>query len=130
MIEILKYAGVALLIFLFIDGLWLGFFAKKFYKNKLGHLMKEKPNFISAVIFYLIYILALSFFVIQPAVSGQGLWYAIFAGAFFGLASYATYDLTNLATMKNFPVQVAIIDLVWGTFVTSLLAVLTYLIFI
>ena len=84
----------------------------------------------SAGLFYLIYIIAMSFFVIKPSVESADLLYAIFASMFFGLASYATYDLTNLATMKNFPKLVAIIDLLWGSFVSSAISTLTYLIFV
>ena len=81
--------------------------------------MAEKPNFLAAGVFYLIYIAALLFFVIDPALVKASVWQAVWTGAFLGLAMYATYDLTNLATLKEWPLKITAIDLAWGTFITA-----------
>ncbi|NLO12898.1 MAG: DUF2177 family protein [Clostridiales bacterium] len=106
-------------IFLLIDAAWLGLIAPKLYKANIGHLMAEKPNFLAAGVFYLIYIAALLFFVIDPALVKASVWQAVWTGAFLGLAMYATYDLTNLATLKEWPLKITAIDLAWGTFITA-----------
>ncbi len=110
---------VALAVFLAIDVLWLGLIAPRLYKTHIGHLMAEKPSLIPAGIFYLIYIAALLFFVIDPALAKGSAWQAVWTGAFLGLAMYATYDLTNMATLKNWPLTITAIDLAWGTFITA-----------
>lgn len=129
MVNLLKYAGVALIIFLILDAIWLGVIAKNLYKNELGELMREKPNWLAAGIFYVIFIAGLTFFVIGPAITDANFAYAILAGLFFGFVTYATYDLTNLATLQNFPVNIVLIDLVWGAAVASATSTLTYIIF-
>ncbi len=106
-------------IFLLIDIVWLGFVAPKLYKANIGHLMAEKPNLLAAGVFYLLYIAALLFFVIDPALAKGSVWQAVWTGAFLGLAMYATYDLTNLATLKDWPLKITVIDLIWGTFITA-----------
>lgn len=127
MLEFLKYAAVALAVFLVIDFVWLIFIAKKLYDRELKEIKKEKINWAAAIIFYLIYIVGVVFFVIAPAVDKGSIGYALYAGALFGLVAYATYDLTNLATMKGFPLKITIIDLIWGTFVTTAVSVITFL---
>ena len=106
-------------IFLLIDAIWLGLVAPKLYKANIGHLMAEKPNLIAAGVFYLLYIAALLFFVIDPALIKASVWQAVWTGAFLGLVMYATYDLTNLATLRNWPLKITVIDLAWGTFITA-----------
>lgn len=115
----LKHALIALVVFTLIDLVWLLFISRKLYKDKIGHLMADKVNLPAAIIFYLLFIVAMVFFVINPAVEKQSLLYALAAGAFFGLVTYATYDLTNLATLRDWPVSMTIIDLTWGTLITS-----------
>lgn len=110
---------IAIVIFTLIDLVWLVFISRKLYQDKLGHLMAPKVNFAAAAVFYLLFIAGMVFFVINPAVEKQSVLYALGAGAFFGLITYATYDLTNLATLKDWPVSITIIDLIWGSFVTS-----------
>ena len=119
---------IALLIFLLIDAVWLTLIAKGLYAKQIGFLMKDSPNLLAALIFYLIFIFALVVFVINPALIQKSLKTAIILGALFGLVTYATYDLTNLATIKNWPLSVTIIDLIWGTFISSSVSSLTYLI--
>lgn len=98
------------------------------YDRELKEIKKEKINWPAAIIFYVIYIVGVVFFVVSPAVEKGELVYALYAGALFGLVAYATYDLTNLATMKGFPLKITIIDLIWGTFVTTAVSALTYLV--
>ena len=95
--------------FLLIDAIWLGLVAPKFYKAQIGHLMSEKPNFVAALIFYLIFIVGVVYFVVNPAVEAQSMTKVLVAGALFGVMTYATYDLTNLATLKDWPIKVTII---------------------
>ena len=115
----LKHYLIALVVFTVIDLVWLLVISKKLYKDKIGHLMADKANLPAAAIFYLLFIAALVFFVINPAVEKQSVLYGLGVGAFFGLVTYATYDLTNLATLRDWPVSLTIIDLVWGSFVTG-----------
>lgn len=106
-------------IFLLIDAIWLGLVAPKLYKANIGHLMADKPNFVAAGVFYLLFVAALLFFVIDPALVKASVWQAVWTGAFLGLVMYATYDLTNLATLKAWPLKITVIDLAWGSFVTA-----------
>lgn len=122
----IKYYLVTLFIFLVIDLLWLGLIAKNLYSKQLGHLMSDNVNWIAAIIFYLLFIVGLVFFVIMPAIE-KGSWsYALLAGFLFGLISYATYDLTNLATLKDWPISITLIDLVWGTSLGGLVSMITF----
>lgn len=121
----LKQYLIALAVFTLIDLVWLLVISKNLYKSKIGHLMAKKANLPAAVVFYLLFIAAMVFFVISPAVERQSLLYAVGAGAFFGLVTYATYDLTNLATLKDWPLSLTVIDLAWGTFITSATSIAT-----
>ncbi|MCU0660614.1 MAG: DUF2177 family protein [Candidatus Pacebacteria bacterium] len=124
----IKLYAIALPIFFIIDMLWLGFIAKNFYKNQIGFLMKSDINWTAAIIFYLLFIVGLVLFVIAPAVE-KGMWtHALLFGALFGLITYATYDLTNLATLKDWPLVVTIVDLAWGATLGALVSVITYFI--
>ena len=102
-----------LLVFLALDALWLGLVARGFYRDQIGGLMRPDVNWGAALVFYLIFILGLLVFVVVPSLA-SGLGRVALTGAFFGLITYATYDLTNLATLKGFPLAVAVVDLVWG----------------
>lgn len=125
----LKQFGVALLTFLTIDGIWLMLVAKNFYASQLGFLMSKTPNLPAAGLFYVIYVIALVVLIISPVIEKGTLLKAILAGALFGLAAYGTYDLTNLATIKDWPVVITLIDLLWGSTVTGLVSGITYWIF-
>jgi uncharacterized membrane protein len=110
------------------DAVWLSVIANKFYKSQIGSLLLEKPNMPAAVVFYLIYVLGVVMFVIRPALE-KGSWtHAAIYGALFGFVAYATYDLTNLATLKGFTLKLVLVDLVWGALLTSAVATLTYLV--
>ena len=118
MSNILKLFVTATVSFLVLDLLWLLLFARRMYQNNLGHLLGQ-TKFMPAVIFYMIYLIGILFFVVNPSLEKGSLFYAIAAGGFLGLLSYGTYDLTNLATIKNWPAIITIIDLIWGTVVTA-----------
>jgi uncharacterized membrane protein len=119
---------IALPVFLAIDMVWLIFVAKNFYAQQIGFLMKTEINWPAAIIFYLIFIVGLVVFVITPALEKNSWSHALIYGALFGLVAYATYDLTNLATMKNWPVIITIVDLAWGMTVAASVSIVTYLI--
>jgi len=120
--------AISLVVFLVIDMVWLVGISKSFYSKQLGYLMAPKVNFLAAFLFYAIFIVGLSVFVIYPALT-KGSWtYAIFYGLLFGLVTYSTYDLTNLATVKDWPLVITVIDLVWGSVVCALTSVISYLI--
>jgi len=125
----LKMYLIAFVIFLAIDAIWLTLVAPKFYKDQIGHLMAEKPNLIAALIFYLVFIIGVVYFVVNPAVQDQSFTKALIGGLLFGLITYATYDLTNLATLKDWPITVTLVDLAWGTFLSGSIGVLTYLVY-
>lgn len=106
---------ITLAVFFLIDMVWLGVVAKGFYRRHLGPMLSPKVNWAAAILFYLLFIVGLLVFVIKPAlISGEPL-KALFFGALLGLISYATYDLSNLATLKDWPLGVTIVDLIWGS---------------
>ncbi|PID98802.1 hypothetical protein CSA80_05020 [Candidatus Saccharibacteria bacterium] len=111
-----------------LDFLWLGTVAKTFYRSQIGKLLLDKPNMTAAVLFYVIYVVGVVMFVISPALEKGSLGYAVTRGALFGFVAYATYDLTNLATMKGFTTKVVLVDLLWGAALTAIVAAVTYLI--
>jgi len=124
----IKLYAIALPVFFVIDMIWLGLVAKNFYKSQIGFLMKPDINWTAAIIFYFLFIVGLVLFVIMPAVE-KGSWiYALLFGALFGLITYATYDLTNLATLKDWPLLVTIVDLAWGATLGALVSVITFFI--
>lgn len=125
----IKMYIIAFIIFLAIDAIWLGLVAPKFYKAQIGHLMSEKPNLIAALVFYLLFIVGVVYFVVNPAIEAQSITKVLVAGALFGFMTYATYDLTNLATLKDWPITVTIVDLVWGTSLSTLIGLFTYLVY-
>ncbi len=122
MIDFLKLYFLSFVTFLGIDMLWLGLVAKNFYRVHLAPLMADQVRFGAAFLFYVIYVFGFVVFVILPSLESKSLIFALFRGALFGLVCYATYDLTNLATIKNFPMKVVVVDLLWGTCITALTA--------
>lgn len=117
---------ITLVVFFVVDIIWLGLVAKDFYQDQIGFLMREKTNWAAAVIFYFIFILGLVFFVINPAMEAESILEALLRGAFFGFIAYATYDLTNLATLAKWPLKVTIVDLIWGTALGGLVSAISY----
>lgn len=109
-----------------LDGVWLSVVASKFYKSQIGGLLLEKPNMPAAIVFYVIYVIGIVAFVLTPALE-KGSWhYALGYGALFGLVAYATYDLTNLATLKGVTMKLVVVDMLWGTCLTAAVAVIAY----
>ncbi|MGA1977792.1 MAG: DUF2177 family protein [Bacteroidales bacterium] len=125
---VIKLYLIALPIFFVIDMAWLVLVAKKFYQKQIGFLMKPDINWVAAIIFYLLFIAGLVTFVISPAVEKHSWVNAIIFGALFGLITYATYDLTNLATLKDWPLSVTVVDLIWGTVLAASISGITYFI--
>lgn len=119
---------IAMGVFLVIDLIWLGFIAKDLYAKHLGYLMAEKVNFAAAFIFYIIFVLGMMYFIINPALVKGDWMAALLPGAFFGLIAYATYDLTNLATIKDWPLLITAIDLVWGSSLSAATCTISYFI--
>jgi uncharacterized membrane protein len=121
----LKLYFSTLFIFLGIDSIWLGLVAPKFYQAQIGHLMAEIVNLPAAGVFYLLFVGALVYFVVEPAVGSGEMRNVVLRGALFGLVTYATYDLTNLATLRDWPMLVTVIDLIWGTALTAMTSVVS-----
>lgn len=119
---------IALPVFFAVDMVWLGLVAKGFYKKQIGFLMKPDVNWLAAIIFYLLFIAGLVIFVVQPAFEKKLLSEILFKGILFGLVTYATYDLTNLATVKNWPLMVTVVDLVWGMTLSTSVSAISYFI--
>ncbi|OLS03043.1 DUF2177 family protein [Tissierella creatinophila] len=124
--EIIKHYIVTFLVFFAIDIVWLGIVAKKLYKENLSHLMADSTNWTAAIIFYALFIGGLIFFAINPALKKDSIIYAISIGALFGFMTYATYDMTNLATLKDWPLKITIIDIIWGTTLNALTAGISF----
>lgn len=124
----LKLYLLTIPVFFAIDLLWLGVIAKDLYQKQLAHLLSPTVNWPAACAFYLIYISGILLFAVRPALVGQSLAKAALWGALFGFFTYATYDLTNLATLKNWPLKIVAIDIVWGTLLCTLVASASYLI--
>jgi uncharacterized membrane protein len=114
----LKLYFATLLIFFAIDLLWLGFVARTFYRKYLGFLMAPSPNWFAALLFYLLFIVGIVVFVVAPGLKENSLQTTLVRAALFGLITYATYDLTNLATLKDWPIVVTVVDMLWGTFLS------------
>ena len=126
--SIIKIYLITLPVFFAIDIIWLGFIAKNFYREHIGQLLAPNVNWTAAIIFYLLFILGLVVFVISPAIEKQSWVYALAFGAFFGLITYATYDLTNLATLKDWSLTVTIVVLLWGMVLSASVSTISYFI--
>ena len=114
--------AVTFVVMVALDMIWLGFVAKSFYQEGIGHLMAEKPVVPVAVAFYVMYAIGLVFFAVVVNEASTGYGKTVLHGALFGFFAYATYDLTNLATLKNWPVGLALLDMAWGTVVSAVSA--------
>ena len=119
---------ITLIVFILIDMVWLGVVAKGFYRKHLGPFMTPKVVWPAAALFYLLFIAGLVIFVVRPALAGGEPLHALGLGALFGLIAYATYDLTNLATLKGWPLVVTVVDLAWGTVLGGAVSFLSALI--
>lgn len=124
---LLLYLSAAI-IFFAIDMLWLGWLARDFYREKLDFLLSDQTNWVAAFLFYLIYLGGILYFAVLPGLRAGEWQSALLNGALLGLLCYATYDLTNTATVKNWPWMVTIVDLVWGTVLTGAVSLATFFI--
>lgn len=105
-----------------LDALWLTVIARSFYESQIGPLLLAEPNMIAALLFYVVYLIGVVVFVIQPALAHASIKSAITKGALFGFVAYATYDLTNLATIAGFTTTLVVVDLIWGATLTATVA--------
>ncbi len=121
----LKPFLISLAVFMAIDFTWIGLVANKFYRTQIGFLLKDRFDMVAAVSFYLIFLIGLLVFVIKPAIDNNSVQQAVTMGALFGLVTYATYDLTNLATVKDWPLTLTFVDLAWGTVLSAAVAGIT-----
>ena len=112
------YATV-LVVMLVLDLLWLGVLAKPLYQAAIGHLMAPQPSWPAALLFYVVFALGLTLFGVWPQADAPGLLRTLLMGALFGFFAYATYDLTNLATLRNWPIGITLIDMAWGSTVSG-----------
>ncbi len=118
----LKAYALTLVVFFGFDLLWLGLVARRFYASQLGGLMRDNINFLAAGGFYLAYVAGIVFFAVAPALA-EGSWRrAVVHGVLLGLLAYGTYDMTNLATLRNWPVAMSVVDMAWGGVLTGLAA--------
>ncbi|QFT30745.1 DUF2177 family protein [Roseibium porphyridii] len=124
--NVIAYFATAL-VFLGVDYVWLSQVATRFYFDRIGHLLMDKPNMAAAGAFYIIYIVGIVIFAVAPALKSESLMTAIVYGALFGFFTYATYDVTNYATLKNWPVIVAVVDISWGTVLSAFSAGMGYI---
>jgi uncharacterized membrane protein len=115
------YIATAILFFA-IDILWLGVIAKNFYNKHLGRFFRERVNWTAAIIFYSLFILGIMIFAILPGTSSASLGRTVTLGVLYGLFTYATYDLTNLATLKDWPVKIVVVDILWGMVLCGLVS--------
>ncbi|UNM89095.1 DUF2177 family protein [Vagococcus sp. CY52-2] len=125
--QFLKLFGISAVIFLMFDLFWLLVVSKNLYQTFIGELLGD-VKVTPAIIFYFVYLVGVVFFVLIPGIDKQSIFYTISSGALFGFICYSTYDLTNLATIKNWSVTMTIIDLVWGTSVTAITSAIVYFI--
>lgn len=122
------YAAVVIVVAA-LDMLWLGVIAKATYQSALGHLLAARPNFLAAVLFYFVYSLGLMVFAITPHALDQAWRGTIIAAALFGFVAYATYDLTNLATLRDWPIGLSILDMIWGVVISVIAGTVGKLVF-
>ena len=124
----IKLYAIALPVFIVIYMIWLGLVARSFYRGQIGFMMKSDINWIAAITFYLLFVVGLVVFVIAPAIEKNSWRHALLLGALFGVITYATYDLTNLATLRDWPILITIVDLVWGAVLAASVSTVTYFI--
>ena len=128
MSRILLTYAVSVPVFFCIDMIWLGVIAKGFYRNSLEPLLTPNINWIAAIIFYLLFLVGVLIFAVLPGMERRSLVYTVAMAALFGFIAYATYDLTNLATLRDWPLMLSIVDMIWGSFLSASTATMTYLI--
>jgi uncharacterized membrane protein len=115
-------------VFLAIDMVWLGFISREFYQQNLGYILSPTVNWPPAILFYLLFVAGIIYFAVAPALAQRSIWRALFNGLLFGFFTYMTYDLTNLATLPNWPLNIVLADIQWGMGLCAGVAALSYLI--
>ena len=123
----LKLYLISLAAFFAIDMFWLGLAARSFYQQYLGFLMASSPNWLVAIIFYLLFVIGLLVFAVLPGLGAKSLKTTLARAALFGLITYATYDLTNLATLKDWPALLSMVDMAWGTVLSALVGYISFI---
>ena len=126
MLFYLKLYVLTVPIFFLMDIIWLGYVARGFYKNHLGFILSTTVNWTAAVTFYLIYIVGILVFAVLPALEKGSFARAALLGGLFGFFTYATYDLTNLATIRDWPLKVVAVDILWGIFLCCVVASVSF----
>jgi len=121
----LKVYGVALSVFLVVDLIWIGFIARTFYQDQLGFILASSPNWTAAIIFYLMFVAGLLFFVVMPGLKKKSMKDSLFRAAVFGILTYGTYDLTNLALIEGWPVLVTAVDIIWGMILSMIVCLVS-----
>jgi uncharacterized membrane protein len=121
-----KLYFLTLPVFLVIDFLWLGVIAKGLYHRHIGHLFRDSVNWPAAIMFYLIFIAGILVFVVHPAAAAQSAMRALWLGMFYGLVTYATFDLTSFALFKGWPAVIIVVDIAWGIFLSGAVASAAY----
>ena len=122
----LKLYAATVPVFFAIDMLWLGVIAKDFYRESLRHLMRPSVNWVAVIGFYLMFIVGILIFAVVPGLRKESLAWAVLYGGLFGFFTYATYDLTNLATLAGWPLKMAVVDIIWGTVLCGVVSAVSY----
>ncbi len=128
MSRILLTYAVSVPVFFIVDMIWLGIIAKGFYRKALEPLLTPNINWAAAIIFYLLFLVGILVFALLPGMEKRSLGYTVVMAALFGFIAYATYDLTNLATLRDWPLMLSLVDMLWGAFLSTSTAAITYLI--
>jgi uncharacterized membrane protein len=124
----LKLYIATLIVFFAIDLFWIGIVARTFYRKQIGFLLAPSPNWTAAIIFYLLFILGLLYFVVVPGLNENSFKITFLRAALFGLITYSTYDLTNLATVKDWPLLITAVDMIWGTVLSVAVSLVSFMI--
>ena len=122
----IKLYLLTLPVFFIIDLVWLGYIARNFYRNELRDLLNPQVNWFAAITFYMIYIAGIIFFAVRPAIGAHTWTKALYLGALYGFFTYATYDLTNLATLKHWSLKVVVADILWGIILCASVATISF----
>mgnify|MGYP001552778970 FL=1 len=123
----LKLYALTVPVFFIIDLIWLGAVAKGFYQKNLSFVLSPQVNWPAAILFYLLYIAGILIFAVVPAVSKDSWQHAMVYGALFGFFTYMTYELTNLALLKDWPLNVVVVDIIWGVVLCTAVATLSFI---
>lgn len=122
----LKLYALTVPVFFIIDLIWLGVVAKGFYQKNLKYILSPNVNWTAAIIFYLMYIAGILIFAVLPGIAKDSVRHAALWGALFGFFTYATYDLTNLALLKDWPLNIVVVDILWGMVLCTVVSTLSF----